>query len=253
MLKRIAMIYLMTFFLILLEFSRAGAEDAGIIVEDSFNYMRGQASIATVMMTIHRPDWERQMTIKAWTRGQKDSLFYIEAPPKDHGNGTLKRGREMWMYNPKINRIIKVPPSMMSQSWMGSDFSNNDLAKSDSLLTDYTHTIVGTETHAGKRVYLIKSMPKPNAPVVWGMQKLKIREDLIWLSEEFFDEDLQPVRVMTTLEIQMLGGKLYPKVWRMQVVAETDKYTELTYTSLEFKASLPDSLFSQTSLRKARR
>jgi outer membrane lipoprotein-sorting protein len=240
-------------FLFYFKIPAALAQEARSLVEDSFNYMRGQASIATVMMTIHRPDWERQMTIKAWTRGQKDSLFYIEAPPKDHGNGTLKRGREMWMYNPKINRIIKVPPSMMSQSWMGSDFSNNDLAKSDSLLTDYTHTIVGTETQDGKRVYLIKSMPKPNAPVVWGMQKLKIREDLIWLSEEFFDEDLQPVRVMTTLEIQMLGGKLYPKVWRMRVVAETDKYTELTYTSLEFEASLPDSLFSQTSLRKARR
>jgi outer membrane lipoprotein-sorting protein len=252
MIKRVAVIFCLAAVL-LLQLPDVQATEAESLVIDSFAYMRGKSSIATVIMTIHRPAWERTMTIRAWTRGQKDSLFYIEAPPKDHGNGTLKRGREMWMYNPKINRIIKVPPSMMSQSWMGSDFSNNDLAKSDSLLTDYTHTIVGTETHDGKRVYLIKSMPKPNAPVVWGMQKLKIREDLIWLSEEFYDEDLQPVKAMTTLEIQMLGGKLYPKVWRMQVAAETDKYTELTYTSLEFKASLPDSLFSQTSLRKTRR
>jgi outer membrane lipoprotein-sorting protein len=239
--------------LMFLNIPAAHGADAQALVEQSFNYMRGKCSVSTVIMTIHRPSWEREMTIKAWTRGQKDSLFYIEAPPKDHGNGTLKLGREMWMYNPKINRIIKVPPSMMSQSWMGSDFSNNDLAKSDSLLTDYTHSIVGTETHDGKRVYLIKSMPKPNAPVVWGMQKLKIREDLIWLSEEFYDEDLEPVKAMTTLEIQMLGGKLYPKVWRMQAVDEKDKYTELTYTALEFKSSLPDSLFSLTSLRKARR
>jgi len=239
--------------LMLLNIPAAHSADAQALVEQSFNYMRGKCSVSTVIMTIHRPSWAREMTIKAWTRGQKDSLFYIEAPPKDHGNGTLKLGREMWMYNPKINRIIKVPPSMMSQSWMGSDFSNNDLAKSDSLLTDYTHSIVGTETHDGKRVYLIKSMPKPNAPVVWGMQKLKIREDLIWLQEEFYDEDLEPVKAMTTLEIQMLGGKLYPKVWRMQAVDEKDKYTELTYSALEFKSSLPDSLFSQTSLRKARR
>ena len=239
--------------LVLLNNPAAHGADAGTLVEQSFNYMRGKCSISTVTMTIHRPSWEREMTIKAWTRGQKDSLFYIESPPKDHGNGTLKRGREMWLYNPKINRIIKVPPSMMSQSWMGSDFSNNDLAKSDSLLIDYTHSIVGTETNDGKSVYLIKSMPKPNAPVVWGMQKLKIREDLIWLSEEFYDEDLQPVKVMTTLEIQMLGGKLYPKVWRMQEIDAVDKYTKLTYTSLEFKSTLPDSLFSQTSLRKARR
>ena len=239
--------------LMLLNIPAAHGADANALVEQSFNYMRGKCSISTVIMTIHRPSWEREMTINAWTRGQKDSLFYIESPPKDHGNGTLKRGREMWMYNPKINRIIRVPPSMMSQSWMGSDFSNNDLAKSDSLLTDYTHSIMGTEAHDGKRVYLIKSVPKPNAPVVWGMQKLKIREDLIWLREEFYDEDLQPVKVMQTLEIQMLGGKLYPKVWRMLEVDAKDKYTELTYTSLEFKSSLPDSLFSQTSLRKARR
>ncbi len=253
MIKHTAAISCLALTLFLQQLPAVQATEAESLVADSFNYMRGKSSVATVVMTIHRPNWEREMTIKAWTRGQKDSLFYIDSPPKDHGNGTLKRGQEMWMYNPKINRIIKVPPSMMSQSWMGSDFSNNDLAKSDSLLTDYTHSIVGTETHEGKRVYLIKSMPKPNAPVVWGMQKLKIREDLIWLSEEFYDEDLQPVKVMTTLEIQMLGGKLYPKVWRMREVDETDKYTELTYTSLDFRPTLPDSFFSQTNLRKARR
>jgi outer membrane lipoprotein-sorting protein len=239
--------------LILFPFLQAGAQDAQSLVEDSFNYMRDKSSISVVAMTVHRPDWERKITIKAWTRGQKDSLFYIEAPPKDRGNGTLKKGREMWMYNPKINRVIKVPPSMMSQSWMGSDFSNNDLAKSDSLLTDYTHTITATETHKGLTVYLIKSMPKPEAPVVWGMQKLKVREDLIWLSQEFFDEDLEPVKAMTTLEIQMLGGKLYPKVWRMRKVDEEGEYTELNYISLSFQSALPDNLFTLTSLRKTRR
>jgi len=246
-----------TFWLVLLlvmfEGPHAEALDAQALVEESFNYMRDKSSVSEVVMTVHRPDWERKMTIKAWTRGRKDSLFYIEAPPKDRGNGTLKKGREMWMYNPKINRVIKVPPSMMSQSWMGSDFSNNDLAKSDSLLTDYRHTLTGTATHSGLTVYLIKSIPKPEAPVVWGMQKLKIREDHIWLSQKFFDEDLKPVKAMTTLEIQMLGGKLYPKVWRMRKADEKDKYTELNYMSLVFETALPDDLFTLTSLSKARR
>ena len=237
----------------LLNNSTALGADARSIVENSFNYIRGQASIATVEMTIHRPDWARSMTIKAWTRGQKDSLFYIDAPAKDHGNGTLKKGREMWIYNPKISRVIKVPPSMMSQSWMGSDFSNNDLAKSDSLLTDYSHSIVGTEMHEGKAVYLIKSLPKPDAPVIWGMQMLKIREDFIWLSEVFFDEDLKPVKEMTMLEIQMLGGKLYPKIWRVNKTDQEDSYTQLTYKALSFKDSLPDNLFTLSSLQKARR
>jgi len=231
----------------------AEAMDADTLVENSFKYIRGKASIATVNMTIHRPDWERTMTIKTWTRGKKDSLFYIQSPPKDHGNGTLKKSREMWMYNPKINRVIKVPPSMMSQSWMGSDFSNNDLAKSDSFVNDYRHAIVGVETHEGKKVYVIKSMPKPDAPVIWGMQMLKIREDHIWLSQEFFDEDLKSVKIMTTLEIQMMGGKLYPRVWRMRESDQKDRYTQLTYSSLVFKPDLPDSQFTLTSLRKARR
>jgi hypothetical protein len=142
---------------------------------------------------------------------------------------------------------------MMSQSWMGSDFSNNDLAKSDSLLRDYKHSIIGTETHEGKTVYVIESMPRPNAPVVWGMQRLKVREDQIWLSQEFFDEDLQSIKIMTAMEIQMLGGKLFPKVWRMRNVDEQDRYTQLTYTSLEFKSSLPDRLFTLSSLKQRRR
>jgi len=251
--KTIVTLNLIVVAIILLPLSSAVAIDAEQLVEDSFNYVRGKASVATVIMTIHRPDWQREMTIKAWTRGQKDSLFYIDAPPKDHGNGTLKKGREMWIFNPKVNRVIKVPPSMMSNSWMGSDFSNNDLAKTDSLLSDYVHSIIATESHEGKNVYVIKSMPKPDAPVIWGMQKLKVRQDLIWLSQEFFDEDLQPVKAMTTLEIMMLGGKLYPKVWRMQKTDEKNKFTQLHYTSLEFKANLPNNVFTLSNLRRPRR
>lgn len=253
MTQRIIIPTLMILLFILTIRTPCPALDADKIVKEGFNYWRGKASIGTVQMLIHREDWERTMTIKAWTRGQKDSLFYIAAPPKDYGNGTLKKGREMWIYNPKINRVVKVPPSMMSQSWMGSDFSNNDLAKSDSLLLDYDHSIIGTETHEGKKVYIIKSMPKPNAPVVWGMQRLKIREDHIWLSEEFFDEEFQPVKIMTASEIQMMGDRLFPKVWRMQKVDEENRYTQLTYDALEFKSNLPDSLFTLSSLKQRRR
>ena len=92
----------------------AEAQNARTLVENSFNYMRGKTSVSTVEMTIHRPDWQRTMTINCWTKGQENSIFRIIAPAKDRGNGTLKRGREMWMYNPKINRVIKIPPSMMS-------------------------------------------------------------------------------------------------------------------------------------------
>lgn len=233
--------------------AQADAPDAQAIVDACFRHMRGKASISTVDMTIHRPDWERTMTIDAWTKGESESIFLITAPPKDSGNGTLKKGREMWIYNPKVNRVIKLPPSMMSQSWMGSDLSNNDIAKSDSLITDYEHTIEDSEVVDGHTIYTVKSMPKPAAPVVWGMLRLKIRDDGIMLSEEFFDEDLESVKIMTTLEIRMVGDRLYPMLWRMRNSDTEDRYTELDYKELEFLDDLPDDLFSLTNLRTQRR
>ena len=253
MYKKIIISVCLPLFIVFISNTYSVAQDARAIVKEGFNYMRGKSSFAVVDMTIHRPNWERKMTIEAWTKGLKNSLFRIIAPAKDKDNGTLKRGREMWMYNPKINRVIKLPPSMMSQAWMGSDFSNNDLSKTDTLIDEYIHTITGTQTHDGKKVYLIKSIPKPDAPVVWGMQKLKIREDHVFLSQEFYDEDFKLVKVMTTLQIQMLGGKIFPKVWRMQKTETTDEYTELNYKELSFKKNLKDNLFTISNLKNPRR
>ena len=227
----------------------AAAQDARTIVRAAFDYYRGKASRATVEMVIHRPSWERRMTMDAWTQGTTRSLVRITAPAKDRGNGTLKDGRDMWTYNPKVNRVIKLPPSLMSQSWMGSDFSNNDLAKSDSLLNDYTHTLVQTETRDGHTIYVIKSMPLPAAPVVWGMQMLVIRDDRVMLSEEFFDEDLKPVKKMTADDIRMMGGRLFPKRWKMQEHGAKDQYTLLLYETLEFLDSLPDRRFTVQELK----
>lgn len=249
---RIQMILLTCLLFVLLS-TPVHAQDVGGLVEAAVDYYRGKASIATVQMTIHRPNWERTMTIKAWTKGLKNSIFTIIAPPKDNGNGTLKRGREMWIFNPKVNRVIKLPPSMMSQAWMGSDFSNNDLAKSDSIFSDYTHELVGTETHEGKKVYVIKSIPKPDAPVVWGMQRLKIREDHILLSQGFFDEDLMLVKAMTGQQIEMLGDRLLPRIWKMKKADVEDEYTLLNYKALAFKNDLPDSQFTLSALKKLRR
>ncbi|MFH2218850.1 MAG: outer membrane lipoprotein-sorting protein [Pseudomonadota bacterium] len=252
MTKRRFFFYLAVFCLAALP-QRANALDGQSLVEAGFNYLRDKASVSLVEMTVHRPDWERVVTIKAWTLGQKNSLFIILSPPKDNGNGTLKKGREMWMYNPKINRVIKLPPSMMSQSWMGSDFSNNDLAKSDTLINEYTHTITGTETHDGKTVYIVKSMPKPDAPVVWGMQVLKIREDNIFLEQAFFDEELKPVKILRFRDIQMIGGKLYPVKLVMQKPDEPDRYTVVEHKMIQFTDSLPSSLFTLSNLQNPRR
>jgi len=148
--------------------------------------------------------------------------------------------------------VIKLPPSMMSQSWQGSDFSNNDLAKSDNIIDQYTHEIIGTETRDGKKVYVIRSLPKPGAPVVWGMQKLTIREDNILIRQAFFDEERELVKALTMEEIEKLGGKLYPVVWKMAKADAKDKYTVLDYRSLEFGVEISDRMFSLGSLKNPR-
>lgn len=223
--------------------SPAADLEASQLVAAAFDHLRGDASISTVEMTIHRPQWERRMVIDAWTRGTSESMFRIVAPPKDSGNGTLKKGREMWTYNPKINRVIKLPPSMMSQAWMGSDFSNNDLAKSDSLLVDYEHRLTRTEEVNGRRHYHITAIPHPEAPVVWGMLRLIIRDDFIMLREEFFDEDHVSVKVLTLEEIAPLGGRPYPRVWRMRKTGDTERFTLVRYRKLVFRDHLPDRFF----------
>lgn len=231
-------------------FSLAEERDAATLLRENFDYMREKSSVSEVEMTVHRPDWERVTVIKAWTRGEKDSLFTIISPAKDRGNGTLKLGKNMWMFNPKVNRVIKLPPSMMSQSWMGSDFSNNDLAKSDSIINDYDHTIIGTETCEGTTIYEIQSIPKPEAPVIWGMITIKIRDDLLPVEEIFYDEDLEPVKILTFSGIEILGGKPYPKIMKMKKTgAEEEEYTRVRYKSLTFNINLKDSQFTQAALK----
>lgn len=114
-----------------------GDRDATEIVRDAVNHWRGTSSRGSMTMTIHRPDWERSMSMDSWTQGEKRSLVRVTAPQKDRGNGTLMDGNNMWSFSPKVNRVIKVPSSLMSQSWMGSDFSNKDISRVDDIIDQY--------------------------------------------------------------------------------------------------------------------
>ena len=228
-------------------------DSAELIVEKAFDYWRGMSSISKFSMQINRPDFQREMVMKGWTKGRDKALFFVEAPPKDYGNGSLKKGREMWSYNPKINRVIKIPPSMMSQSWMGSDFSNDDLAKSDGILEDYNHSLKKKETIDGVMVYTIESMAKDDAPVVWGKQVLVVREDAILLKETFYDEEMIPVKEMVAEQIEMIGGRLFPRVWTMHRLDEENRFTRLEYQELSFNDDIDDRVFTINSLKTRRR
>jgi len=138
---------------------------------------------------------------------------------------------------------------MMSQAWMGSDFSNDDLAKSDTVLEDYTHEMMQVSSQDNHTVYTIKLIPKPRAPVVWGMQRIKIRDDHIFLVQGFYDEDMQLVKEMTTSDIVMLGGKLFPRIWRMGKAESPGEYTEVIYREAAFDIPITDGFFSNADVR----
>ncbi len=126
----------------------AATPDAQQLVKSAMDYWRSKTSYTEVAMSIHRPDWNRTMSMRGWTRGTTDSTIIFTSPRKDAGNATLKLDRTMWMFTPKLNQVIKLPASMMSQSWMGSDFSYNDLAKSDQIINEYTHKIIDIQVNS---------------------------------------------------------------------------------------------------------
>lgn len=230
----------------------AADDDARAIVRAAIDYWRDASSYSVSEMTIHRPDWQRQMRIRVWTQGEELSLVRVVAPAKDAGNATLLRGNDMWSYNPKINRVVKIPSSMMHQSWMGSDFTNNDLAKADDLVDQYTHELLATESEGGHRVYVIEATPKPAAPVVWGREVVRIRDDWILLEHSFYDQTGRLVKRLTSHDIAPVGGKLIATRQRMQQAENPGEWTELRVLEADFGRDIPDYTFTLGNLRNPR-
>ncbi len=228
------------------------ANEAQEIVRAAIDYWRGTSSFGEMTMTIHRPDWERSMSMRAWTQGDDRSLVRVMAPKKDRGNGTLIDDNNMWSYSPKINRVIKVPSSMMGQSWMGSDFSNKDISRVDDIIDQYEHRILGEEEQEGHTVYQIESIPHEDAAVVWGKEILKIRDDNVLVDHSFYDQDGELVKVLVSLEIGDMDGRVIAIRQRMSKVDEPDEWTEIVVDSMEYDLELRDSLFTLSNLRNPR-
>ena len=216
------------------------------------DHWRGLTSYSDMTMTIHRPDWERSMNMLSWSKGDKLSLVRVVEPKRDAGNGTLLNDNNMWTFTPKINRIIKVPSSMMSQSWMGSDFSNKDISKSTDIIDQYDHELIASEERDGHVYYTIESVPHEEAAVVWGKEVLTVRDDYVLIEQQFWDQDGLLVKSMKTLDIQEMGGRSVARVMRMGKVDEPEEWTQLTVHSVEFDLDLPDNLFTLSNLRNPR-
>jgi outer membrane lipoprotein-sorting protein len=244
---------LFTFILLAIPALGFGEErDGKAIVRDAINHWRGLSSYTEMTMLIHRPDWERSMTMQAWTKGDDRTLVRVLEPKKDRGNGTLTDDKSMWSYSPKVNRVIKVPSSMMGQGWMGSDFSNKDIARADDIVDEYEHSVLSVEEIEGVKVYEIESIPLEDAAVVWGSEVLRISEDHVVLEHSFFDQDGELVKSLNTMEIVTMGGRTIAKRQRMSKADDANEWTEIQVNVVEYEVDLKDSLFTLSNLRNPR-
>jgi len=247
-------INLIFFFVILSFFSGSTlAESAFDIVDKSDKQMRGDSSYTVATMNIIRPDWTRSMSMKSWTKGKDFSLVLVTAPAKDKGSTSLKRQREMWNWIPSIERIIKIAPSMLSQSWMGSDFTNDDLINQSSIVVDYDHVLIQEERFDGELTYVIDAIAKPDAPVVWNKVRLWIsKETYLQRKVAFYDEFDELVNLMQTYDIKALGGRMIATRMEMIPTEKKGHKTEMITHEAQFDFEIGDDFFSQSQMKSLR-
>ena len=222
------------------------------LIRAAMDHWRGLNSYSEMTMTVHRSDWQRSFSMQAWTEGDKLSLVRVTRPKRDAGNGTLVRDQGMWTFSPKINRVLKVPSSMMNQSWMGSDFSNKDISKSTDVIDQYDHRLLASETRDGHQLYTIESIPREEAAVVWGREVFVIRDDHVLLRQEFWDQDNVLVKVMEALELAQMDGRTVASRLRMQKLEAPQEWTEMSIETVDFDVDLPAGLFTLSNLRNPR-
>lgn len=229
------------------------AQDATSIIKKADDKVKGNTSAATVTIQILRPNWSREMKIRSWTKGNDLAMVLVTEPARDRGIVYLKRKKEVWNWIPSIERTIKLPPSMMSQSWMGTDFTNDDLVKEASLVEDYNHIIAGDTTIAGMDSWKIRLLPKPEAAVVWGKLLLIVdKKDYLMLYGEYYDEEGELINILKSSDIKMLGGRLLPARMEMIPAAKPNNKTVLIYTELQFDKPIDDNFFTTQNMPRVK-
>lgn len=220
------------------------------IVDYVDRLMRGESSRGEVVMEVLTENWNRAMRMTVSSLGTEYALVRIVEPKKDAGTATLKSGNEIWNYLPKVDRTIKIPASLMSASWMGSHFTNDDLVKESRLAEDYAITIEFDGLREGVDVWEFVLVPRPEAPVVWGSIRYQVRkDDLMPVWARYYDEDETLMRTLTFGDFRTLGGRLVPATMRMVPEDDPGEFTEVRYEGLEFDVGLSPDYFSLRQLR----
>lgn len=223
------------------------------IITKADEKVRGKTNHTVIDMEIIRPTWKRSISMKAWGRGLDYSMTYITFPAKEKGQVFMKRKTEMWNWMPTIGRMIKIPASMMSQGWMGSDYTNDDILKESSMIVDYEHSLDAEETIEGFDCYKIEMSPKAEAAVIWSkVYKWVTKDEFIQIKSEYYDEDDDLVKSDFAYEFKKMDGRLIPT--RIEIVPADDsgKKTVLYIKEIQFDIELPESYFSQQNMKRIR-
>jgi outer membrane lipoprotein-sorting protein len=232
----------------------AQSPQATEIIRKTDEKFKGEQTGYSVMaMTIVRPTWERTIEFKSWAKGNDYALTLITAPAREKGQTFLKRKNEMWSWNPAINRLIKLPPSMMSQGWMGSDYTNDDILRESSVVDDYTHSLEGEETIDGRVCYKIKLTAKENADIMWGSQIWWVdRKEYISMKTELYDEDGYLVRTEIASDLKVMDGRLLPTHIELIPADAEGQKTVLRILEMKFNMNLEENFFSQQNMKVIR-
>lgn len=233
--------------------STSWAQTAKEIIKKADDKMQGQSNKSVMKMTIVRPDWKREVTMKGWSLGSDYSLILITSPARDKGSAFLKRENEMWNWQPSIDRVVKLPPSMMLQSWMGSDFTNDDLVKQSSVVNDYSQTFEQDTVINGMDCYKINMVPHEEAAVVWGKVLVYIeKKDFNQLLVKYYDEDDFLVNTMVLSNIKKMGDRTIPTHLEMIPADEPENKTVIDYLQMEFDVAIKESFFSLQNMKRIR-
>jgi len=209
---------------------------------------RSDSSYSDVEMTVTTPNWTRTMELQLWTKGMDKTLVRITSPKKDAGTATLRDKTEMWNYFPNIDKVMKVPPSMMMASWMGSDFTNDDLVRESSLRDDYTARHLPS---TAPDVYVIELVRQERVVSLWGKIVLTIRrKDLIPTREDFYDEKGGLARTMEFRDIRTMGGRTMPTVMDVMPARKVGHKTTVRYRDAAFDRKVDDAVFTLRNLRR---
>jgi outer membrane lipoprotein-sorting protein len=225
------------------------SDEAREIVKKIDELYRSESSAGEMEMQIVTPHWERTLRMNVWTEGMKRTFIRIASPAKEKGVATLRIGNEMWNFLPNTNKVIKIPPSMMMSSWMGSDFTNDDLVNEFSLLEDYSYKLI-TPGDAEPGMLYIESIPREDLPIVWGKIVSAVRvQDYIPIWEKYYDEKGALMRAINFSDVKQFGERTIPAVMELIPQNKEGHKTVIRYLRLEFDRPLHDDIFTLRNLR----